>query len=156
MIIRRAEERDTAKVMDLLSQVLEIHAKARPDIFISGTTKYTPEELRRIFADDSRPVWVAVNDADEVIGYAFCVKEDNPATNNTVPFRSVYIDDLCVDSSARGMHVGEKLYEHVKSEARKDGCYEVTLNVWEGNDGARAFYEKMGMRVKKTMMEDIL
>ena len=156
MLIRRAAEKDIPKVLDLLSQVLEIHAKARPDIFISGTTKYTPEELRAIFADDSRPVFVAADEEDSVIGYAFCVKEEQKATNNTVPFRSVYIDDLCVDSAARGMHVGERLYEHLKAEARKDGCYEVTLNVWEGNDGARAFYEKMGMRVKKTMMEDIL
>ena len=39
--IRRAEEKDIKKVMDLLSQVLEIHAKIRPDVFVSGTTKYT-------------------------------------------------------------------------------------------------------------------
>ena len=38
--IRRAEEKDIKKVMDLLSQVLEIHAKIRPDVFVSGTTKY--------------------------------------------------------------------------------------------------------------------
>ena len=36
------------------------------------------------------------------------------------------------------------------------GCYEVTLNVWEGNDTARRFYEKMGMVPKETQMEFIL
>lgn len=36
------------------------------------------------------------------------------------------------------------------------GCYEVTLNVWEGNDIARRFYEKMGMVPKETQMEFIL
>ena len=36
------------------------------------------------------------------------------------------------------------------------GCYEVTLNVWEGNDTARRFYEKMGMVTKETQMEFIL
>ena len=40
--------------------------------------------------------------------------------------------------------------------AREQGCYDVTLNVWEGNDNARAFYEKMGMFVKETQMETIL
>jgi ribosomal protein S18 acetylase RimI-like enzyme len=29
----------------------------------------------------------------------------------------------------------------------------VTLNVWEGNDSARAFYDKMGFTVRKTVME---
>ena len=36
----------------LLSEVLELHAKLRPDIFISGTTKYTREELTNIFQND--------------------------------------------------------------------------------------------------------
>ena len=73
-----------------------------------------------------------------------------------VPFKSFYIDDLCVDSSARGQHLGSQLFEFVKSAARDLGCYEITLNVWEGNDSARLFYEKMGMRVKETQMEFIL
>lgn len=45
--IRRAEEKDIKKVMDLLSQVLEIHAKIRPDVFVSGTTKYTMQNCYR-------------------------------------------------------------------------------------------------------------
>lgn len=57
-------------------------------------------------------------------------------------FTTLYIDDLCVDENSRGQHVGRKLYEYVLNYAREQGCYDVTLNVWEGNDNARAFYEK--------------
>ena len=90
------------------------------------------------------------------MGYAFCQLQEQPASNNMIPFRSMYIDDLCVDSSCRGRHIGEKLFEYVKEEARRLGCYEVTLNVWSGNDGAELFYEKMGMRTMKRYMEYIL
>lgn len=38
MEIRRAEEKDIKKIKELLSQVLDIHANLRPDIFIPGTT----------------------------------------------------------------------------------------------------------------------
>ena len=155
MNIRRAQEKDMDKVIELLSQVLEIHAAIRPDIFIPGTTKYTREELLDIFADDSRPVYVATDAADNVIGYAFCQLKQQPFSNNMIQFRSLFIDDLCVEGSARGQHVGETLFDHVKKEARRLGCYEVTLNVWEGND-ARTFYEKMGMKVKESQMEFIL
>ena len=79
-----------------------------------------------------------------------------PFSNNMVPFTSLYIDDLCVDEAARGLHLGEKLFARAREEAKRRGCYEVTLNVWEGNDGARRFYEKMGMKVKETQMEYIL
>ena len=155
MKIRRAVEKDAEGVLSLLSQVLEIHAALRPDLFISGTTKYTRDELLAIFADDSRPVFVAADEKDRVTGYVFCVLEEQPRTTNQNPFTSVYIDDLCVDASARGQHIGERLFEYVKEYARKLGCYEITLNVWDGND-ARIFYEKMGMRVKKTTMELVL
>ncbi len=36
------------------------------------------------------------------------------------------------------------------------GCYNVTLNVWAGNDSAMRFYEAIGMRVQKIGMETIL
>ena len=68
----------------------------------------------------------------------------------------LFIDDLCVDQQARGQHIGERLFEHVKNEAKQKGCYEVTLNVWTGNISAEKFYEKMGMKTKEKQMEYIL
>lgn len=156
MNIRRAEKKDLSKISELLSQVLEIHARIRPDIFTPGTTKYSREELERMVGDDAKPIYVAADDADNVVGYAFCAIREQPFSANMVPFRTLFIDDLCVDESARGMHIGQALFEYVKQEARRLGCYEVTLNVWEGNDSARQFYEKMGFRPKETQMEYIL
>ena len=156
MIIRRAEEKDTDAVLRLLSQVLEIHADIRPDIFISGTTKYTKEQLAEIFKNDLTPVWVAADDNDEVEGYVFCMIKEQPASNVLVPFRTFYIDDLCVDEKKRGSHIGEQLFNFAVEEAKKIGCYEVTLNVWEGNDQAKRFYEKMGMKPKSTNMEFVI
>ena len=71
-------------------------------------------------------------------------------------FTTLYIDDLCVDENVRGQHVGTSLFSYVKEYAKSRGCYDVTLNVWEGNDSARKFYEKMGMFIKETQMEFIL
>ncbi len=156
MKIRNAERKDAAGVLNLLKQVLELHADLRPDIFISGTTKYREEELFEIFSDEKRRTYVAVDDADNVLGYAICIIEEQPHANNMVPFTSIYIDDLCVDKAARGQHIGKALFDYVKKEAKALGCYEVTLNVWEGNDGAKAFYDKMGMKPKETQMEFIL
>lgn len=156
MEIRRAEEKDLSRVKDLLSQVLEIHASIRPDLFIPGTTKYTDEELLDIFKDDMRPVFVAADENDQVVGYAFCVMHDPVDSNNMIPHGMLYIDDLVVDQSTRGKHVGRTLFEYVKAYAKEQGCYHVTLNVWEGNDSARKFYESVGLKVQKTVMETVL
>ncbi len=153
MTIRRAQTKDVPSVLRLLSQVLEIHAEIRPDIFIPGSTKYTAQELEAIFADDLTPVFVAVDEADAVLGYAFCVLREPPFANTMLPRKSFFIDDLCVDEACRGRRVGEALFRFVLEEAARRGCADVTLNVWEGNDAAKRFYEKMGMTPKETMME---
>jgi len=136
--------------------VLQIHAEIRPDIFIPDTTKYTEQELATLLKDEKKPIYVAVNEEDVCLGYAFCQVKEQPFSNNMVQFQSLFIDDLCVDRFARGQHIGESLFDYVKQEAKKMGCYEVTLNVWAGNTSAEKFYEKMGMKTKERQLEYIL
>ena len=156
MRIRKAEEKDIPRIMELLGQVLEIHADIRPDIFIPGTTKYTVTELVELLKQEDKPVYLAVNDEDVCRGYAFCQLKEQDFSTNMVQFKSLFIDDLCVDKDARGQHIGEYLFEYVKQEAKTLGCYEVTLNVWAGNTSAEHFYEKMGMKTQERRMEYIL
>ncbi len=156
MNIRRASEKDIDSLIKLLQEVLEIHANIRPDIFISGTTKYTRSDLLEKLTNDEEPIYVAVDENDEVMGYAFCVLKQQPFSTNMVPFKSLYIDDLCVDSKCRGKHIGEQLFEYVKAEAKRLGCYEITLAVWAGNDGAERFYDRIGFKTKERIMEYIL
>ncbi|MBQ8117608.1 MAG: GNAT family N-acetyltransferase [Lachnospiraceae bacterium] len=156
MKIRRAGHQDMQAVNKLLSEVLEIHAEIRPDIFISGTKKYTDEELDAIFIHPDTPVFVAVDEADQVQGYCFCEIQEKKGLNNIRDMKTLYIDDLCVEESARGKHVGRELYDYVIAYARQLGCHNVTLHVWEGNERARAFYDRMGFGIQKTLMEKIL
>ena len=156
MIIRKAEETDIPIILELLKQVLQIHADIRPDIFIPGTTKYTADELMELLKNDEKPIYVAVDEDNVCVGYAFCQLQEQPFSNNMVPFKSLFIDDLCVSQETRGRHIGECLFEYVKNQAKQLGCYEVTLNVWAGNTSAERFYEKMGMRTKERQMEYIL
>lgn len=152
--IRKAENRDIPRISELLSQVLEVHAAGRPDLFRSGTTKYDPAELAEIIADTERPIFVGERDG-VVEGYAFCVFQRHKE-RNTPDFTTLYIDDLCVDEKSRGLHVGRMLYEYVLKFAKEQGCYNVTLNVWACNESAMKFYEKCGLQVQKIGMEKIL
>ncbi len=155
MEITRAISKDKTQVLELLNEVLEIHHNIRPDIFMSGKTKYTEEMLDVMFKDDNNPIYVA-REGDKVLGYAFCELHEVPFSTTMVPHRSLFIDDLCVNQNIRSKGVGKALFEHVKSEAKRLGCYEVTLNVWEGNESAINFYKKMNMQIKEYQMEYIL
>ncbi|MDE7233891.1 MAG: GNAT family N-acetyltransferase [Ruminiclostridium sp.] len=156
MKIRRAEERDIPAINRLLLQVLTVHHNGRPDLFKENCRKYTDEELRGLLRDESRPIFVAENEDGEMLGYAFCIFQEHKNDNILTDIKTLYIDDLCVDETRRGEHVGTALYEAVLDFARESGCYNVTLNVWSCNEAAMRFYEKCGLKPQKVGMEKIL
>ena len=154
MEIRPAQVSDIPHILSLLRQVGQVHHGIRPDLFRSGACKYDAEALTKLMADPARPVFVAQDGT--VTGYCFCILRqynNDPALTDR---KELYIDDLCVDESMRGKHVGKSLYEYVLAYAREQGCYNVTLNVWADNEKAVGFYEKLGLKVQKMGMEKIL
>ena len=154
-IIRPAENHDIPDVLNLLVQVNMVHHNGRPDLFKGPATKYDAGELRAIFADGSRPVFVYDEDG-RVLGYAFCVFQQHVSSQLMTDIKTLYIDDICVDEACRGQGVGRTLYDHVTAFAREQGCYNATLNVWALNQGALAFYERCGMSRQKIGMEILL
>lgn len=156
MLVRRAKNKDMNKITDLLNQVLNVHHNGRPDLFKGGCRKYTDDELCELIADDTKPIFVAVDEDDVVCGYAFCVFQQKLQDNILTDIKTLYIDDLCVDENIRGGGIGKMLYQAVVAYAKESGCYNVTLNVWECNKSAKAFYEKCGLKTQKTGMEIIL
>lgn len=70
--------------------------------------------------------------------------------------KTLFVDDLCVAASAQGTGMAQKLLQYATAYAKEIGCYNITLNVWDGNRKARRFYEKQGMFVRESQMELIL
>lgn len=156
MMIRRAKERDIEGINHLLRQVLMVHHNGRPDLFKANAKKYTDEELAEIIKDDTKPIFVAVDEAEQVLGYAFCIMQQYNNHEIMTDIRTLYIDDLCVDEQLRGQHIGKSLYEYVLTFAKEQKFYNVTLNVWCLNESAMKFYEACGLIPQKIGMEKIL
>ena len=154
-MIRFAIEKDIPKIIDLLKQVCLVHHNGRPDIFKVGT-KYSAEELKAILKDESKPILVSVDENDNVQGYCFCIYQQHLNNSVLTDIKTLYIDDLCVDETLRGKHIGKELYESAVKLAKDAGCYNLTLNVWSCNKSALKFYEFLGLLPQKIGMELIL
>lgn len=155
-MIRTANENDINSLISLLYQVHKVHADGRPDIFIPGGIKYTKENIKEILKNEKTPIFVFENEENAVLGYVFCEIKETKSDTSLVDRKTLYIDDLCVDENARGQRVGRALYDYVVNFAKSINANSITLNVWELNDGAKAFYEKCGLKPLKTVMEQIL
>ena len=150
MEFRLAKEKDIPRILELLSQVLEVHAQIRPDIFISGTTKYTSDELKELINNPNTPIVVALE--EYIVGYAFCrINEVN--NSNMYRTKTLFVDDLCVDEINRGQNIGKEIMDYVHLYAKQLECKTIILNVWEGNEGALNFYNKLGFKKRSYLME---
>ena len=120
MTVRRAVTNDIDRLIDLLCQVLDVHHNARPDIFRAGATKYTESELTEILKDDQRPIFVCEDDEHGICGYVFCVFVQHKDNNILTDIKTLYIDDLCVDSKFRGKGIGKVLYNYAVDFAKEN------------------------------------
>lgn len=152
MVIRRAESRDIPRMISLLHQVEDIHHHIRPDIFRHHAVKYDEAALQQLLTEADKPIFVADDDGF-VAGYCFCQIHTTAGSAVLEDRTELYIDDLCVDETRRGQHIGKVLYDHAVSFAKEIGCHYLTLNVWCGNDSAMKFYERAGMSPRNIHME---
>lgn len=156
MTIRSAQPNDIPALLGLLEQILSVHHQARPDIFKGSGGKYSKEELKQLMAQEQTPIFVYENADGQILGHLFVtIKEvsDNPVLQ---PIKSLFIEDLCVDQAVRGQKIGDQLYQFAVNYAREIGCYNLTLNVWNDNEGALRFYQRQGMKPQETVMETII
>lgn len=154
-IIRRAQVKDIEACLKLLVEVCNVHANIRPDLFKKDMTKYNKAELEKIFKDDNSPVFV-YEENNLILGYGFTQIINYNSSINPTNIKSLYIDDICIEENVRGNHIGKKIFDYIVSYARSINCYNITLNVWEGNTSAKKFYESLDMNIQKYTMEKIL
>lgn len=133
-----------------------VHHQARLDIFKEKGRKYNEQDLEKLMNQEHTPIFVYEDEDGQILGHLFVtIKEesDNPVLR---PIKTLFIEDLCVNQAARGQKIGNQLYQFAVSYAKEIGCYNLTLNVWNDNEGALRFYQKQGMKPQETVMETIL
>lgn len=153
-MIRKAQIQDIETICRLLEQVLKVHHAGRPDLFRESGKKYDEKALQEMLQCPENPIFVYEEDG-AVLGYIMC-QEHAISGSALKSVKTLYIDDLCVEEKARGKGVGKKLFQFVKDYAQENGFYNITLHVWEGNPGAKQFYESLGLKPQYTNLELII
>lgn len=155
MQIRFAEIQDVPGILSLLQQIGQLHHQLRPDIFRVDAQKYGASQVIAMLNKPAAPIFVAV-EGDQVLGSCMCTIKKHEKDPLIADYTELYIGDLCVDEHFRGQHIGQQLYETACRYAKQRGCYSVTLNVWDCNKDAMAFYDHVGLKPLKIGMEQIL
>lgn len=102
--------------------------------------------------DPDQRLFGAVNDG-RVIGFVHAQIFQNPGGRAHKPFRFVSIELIAVTAAHQRRGVGRALIDAVKDWARSRKARIVHLGVYEFNQAAIAFYEKIGFKVGIRYME---
>ena len=130
-----------------LSTITELNNAATPSV-----PTMTQEAIGALLAAST--FGFAAADEDDVIGFVvgFATGSDYASPNYRY-FEErgtdhLYVDRIVVAESARGMRVGQSLYERVVALAVAAGRTEVTceVNLDPPNPGSLAFHHRMGFR----------
>ena len=65
----------------------------------------------------------------------------------------LFIEDIVVDKNYYNEGIGTKLFTFIEEKARLLNIDSIELNVWNLNENALKFYEKMGFKVQRMQME---
>ena len=65
-------------------------------------TKYSKGQLMHMLDMEDAPIFVATDETDAVLGYAFCESEQILGSKLRTDVKTFYLDDLCVDENAGG------------------------------------------------------
>ncbi len=138
--IRKAREGDSERLWVLMKD-LAIFEKYIDSFAI------TPEIVKKSGFLKNPPDFYCIiaEDGDNIAGMA--VYYFLPYTAQNRP--AIYLKELFVDVSYRGIGVGEKLMKALKNVGEKNNCKQIKWTVAPWNETAKAFYEKLGASENK-------
>ena len=143
---------DAAAVNGLLSQIVRVHHKVRPDLF---RAEFHADD-NNVRQSEDEPLFVAVNEENNVVGCIWCLFAKERDNTLKVDRDWLCIDDICVEEAYRGQGIGKKLMEFAAGLAREKGLDRIQLNVYEDNAAAVRFYESLGFATQKRVLELIV
>ncbi|MHB0859486.1 MAG: GNAT family N-acetyltransferase [Anaerolineae bacterium] len=144
-LVRVARPEDADAIEALWAEVQGLHVEAAPDVFRAPEGPlHPPEFVGQVLADPDATLLVAEGGGRRVLGFAQVVLRHAPDVSLFMPRTWAELETLSVTASARGSGVGRSLMAAAETWAAERGAMRVQLGVWEFNQDALGFYERMG------------
>lgn len=132
-LIRKGKKEDCRAIRELILE-LAIYEKAEHEMSLSV------EELEADgFGEDPIYNVIIAEQEQDIIGMALYYEK-----YSTWKGRSIYLEDLIVTESKRGIGAGKALFEEVMREARDRNCGRMEWQVLDWNQPSINFYKSYG------------
>jgi len=141
--IRFAKETDFEQVGKIFSEENRFHAELVPEIIQVADPIMTPEWFDEVLKDPKKNIFVAENE-NRLLGLALVMLQSSIDDPIFKLRKYVHIGDISVLKEFQSLGIGRLLMEKIRQWTDEQGIKEIELQVWERNDKAIGFYEKLG------------
>ena len=142
LMIRAANDRDLEQLNQLMFQLHDEHHKQCPDYFKTAEEIEQEKSIARYLDNPECLVFVAC-EQDKICGFIsghFC----ELISTVSKPIQMGSIDELFVLPDYRNQAIAERLVSKLEKTFDDYGVKQVFVEVWDFNDNAKQFYQKMG------------
>jgi len=142
--VRKATAEDYNSLCELFNEIDALHRDNLPHIFQkpNGAAREKDYYLGLI-ADENLALLVA-EAGEKLVGFVHVIVRDTPAMPVFVPRHYAIVDGIVVKSEFQNHGIGRILMDKVQEWAIARGATSIELNVYEFNETAISFYERLG------------
>lgn len=151
-MVRIAKKEELERVNEIRKQVSKLHSDAYPDVFRSDFCSELQNIVYSMWEDDSSDVIVLERDG-KILGFANLKYIDVQDSPYKVSRKYCEILEIGVDEKFKHMGLGTELFDFIKKHAKQKGFSCIELDMWEFNQNALNFYEKMGFTTYRRYMK---
>jgi diamine N-acetyltransferase len=150
--VRKATADDYSSLCELFNEIDALHRDYLPHVFQrpNGAAREKDYYLGLI-ADESVAFLVAEAGGD-LVGFIHAIVRDAPAIPIFVPRRYAIVDSIVVRSGFQNHGIGRILMDNMQKWAIAKGATSIELNVYEFNETAISFYERLGYQTLSRKM----
>jgi len=148
-MLQLALPEDRTAINELAQQVHNMHVHWRPDIYEPSEELWSQQRFHDAVAQ--RLLFSAKID-DLIVGYVLLNVRNYDMTGH-VKRNVLIVDEICVDEKLRNRGIGTEMMMEIRAIARAFGCTDLQLGVYPQNNGALAFYQKCGFRIRSIDMQ---
>jgi ribosomal protein S18 acetylase RimI-like enzyme len=142
--IRRVVEQDYQVYCDLFFEINEFHRLALPGIFQQPPGSIVEREYFLSLLKNEQIAMFFAESAGQAVGLVAVLIRETPPNPVLVPRRYAVVDTLAIRPAFHRKGVGRALMQQAEEWAASQGVEDIELNVFEFNQGAQAFYQRLG------------
>jgi len=154
--VRKATAEDYNSLCELFNEIDALHRDNLPHIFQKPNGAAREKDYYLGLIADEHVALLVAEAGENLVGFVHAIVRDTPAMPVFVPRHYAIVDGIVVKSGFQKHGIGKVLMDKMQEWAVARGAASIELNVYEFNETAISFYERLGYHtVSRKMSKEL-